>query len=246
MDSVTREDTIYNVLRTDILELRLRPGMLISIKDICETYATGRTPVRDALIRLSKEGLVTFLPQRGTMISKINSDRAENGRFLRTCVEEGVMMECMSLCKPEIVAKLELSMERQETFIKEDDARAFLREDIYFHSIFYKMAGRSFCHQVLNANSGDYRRMRLLSLTCTGVPGDIAKQHREMVDTLIAGDKKRMHSLFRSHVERLINQERTMVDKYPELFEREEPEVRRKPDGLAVDFLAETKLHDDV
>ena len=61
-----REDTIYDILRTDILELKLRPGMVFSIKDIMEVYDVGRTPVRDALISLSKDGLVTLLPQKGT------------------------------------------------------------------------------------------------------------------------------------------------------------------------------------
>ena len=77
-DSRNSEDTIYDVLRTDILNLKLRPGMIFSIRDISEAYQVGRTPVRDALISLSKEGLITFLPQRGTMISKINYDKVLN------------------------------------------------------------------------------------------------------------------------------------------------------------------------
>ena len=69
----SREDLMYDVLRTDILDLKLRPGLVFSIKDVCDAYETGRTPVREALIRLSKEGLITFLPQKGTMVSKIDS-----------------------------------------------------------------------------------------------------------------------------------------------------------------------------
>lgn len=54
-DSRNSEDNIYDVLRTDILNLKLRPGMIFSIRDISEAYQVGRTPVRDALISLSKE-----------------------------------------------------------------------------------------------------------------------------------------------------------------------------------------------
>ena len=39
------EDNIYDVLRMDILNLKLRPGMVFSIKDIGEAYQVGRTPV---------------------------------------------------------------------------------------------------------------------------------------------------------------------------------------------------------
>lgn len=61
-DSRNSEDNIYDVLRTDILNLKLRPGMIFSIRDISEAYQVGRTPVRDALISLSKEGLIPFFP----------------------------------------------------------------------------------------------------------------------------------------------------------------------------------------
>ena len=135
-DSRNSEDNIYDVLRTDILNLKLRPGMIFSIRDISEAYQVGRTPVRDALISLSKEGLITFLPQRGTMISKINYDKVLNERFLRTCVEEKVILEFMAVCDLKAITELEMSLDRQEKFV-EEDIRAFLAEDMYFHSIFY-------------------------------------------------------------------------------------------------------------
>ena len=80
---------IYTVLRDDIMGLRLKPGIIFSIKDICELYESGRTPVRDALIRLEQEGMITFLPQRGTMISRLDLRRIDNERFIRRSIEEG-------------------------------------------------------------------------------------------------------------------------------------------------------------
>lgn len=237
-----QEDSIYEVLRTDILDLKLRPGMMISIKDISETYGAGRSPVRDALIQLSKEKLITFLPQRGTMISKISQERADNARFLRNCVEENVMLECMASCNLEAVTELELSLSRQMDIFKANDVRAFMEEDVYFHSIFYHGAGRTYCNQVLNANSGDYRRIRLLSLTESGITDSIIKQHKKLVDALTSRDAERMHAAFTHHINRLISQERVLAEKYPELFDEAEDEVRREPEGLNVDFLIETKL----
>ena len=61
-----QEDNICNILRSDILALKLKPGLIFSIKDLSEAYQAGRSPMRDALISLQKEGLITSLPQRGT------------------------------------------------------------------------------------------------------------------------------------------------------------------------------------
>lgn len=237
-----QDDSIYGILRSDILNLRLRPGMMISIKDISETYGAGRSPVRDALIQLSKEKLITFLPQRGTMISKISQERAESARFLRNCVEEQVMLECMASCNLKAITELELSLSRQTAILKSEDVRAFLDEDEYFHSIFYEGAGRSYCDQVLTANSGDYRRIRLLSLTEMGITESIIKQHKDLVDSLTSRDADRMHAVFTHHINRLISQERMLAERYPELFDEGKEEARREPDGLNVDFLINTKL----
>ena len=155
---------MYDVLRTDILDLKLRPGLVFSIKDVCDAYGTGRTPVREALIRLSKEGLITFLPQKGTMVSKIDFQRADNERFLRSCVEEQVMLEFMALNDhdraSEAAAALKASLDRQEIIVKDRDCRGFLEEDIVFHSVFYQAVNRDTCAHIIHANSGDYRRIR--------------------------------------------------------------------------------------
>lgn len=67
---------IYPVLRKAILDLYVCPGTELSIRNLCEYYHAGRSPVRDAVMRLQQEGLVTILPQRGIMISLI--DQAHN------------------------------------------------------------------------------------------------------------------------------------------------------------------------
>ena len=241
-DSRNSEDNIYDVLRTDILNLKLRPGMIFSIRDISEAYQVGRTPVRDALISLSKEGLITFLPQRGTMISKINYDKVLNERFLRTCVEEKVILEFMAVCDLKAITELEMSLDRQEKFVEEEDIRAFLAEDMYFHSIFYVGVNKGYCNDIISANSGHYMRIRLLAMADQGIDREALKQHKEITDAILAKDWERLHTILNFHLNRLVNQERALLSKYPDLFERENVVVRREPDELGVDFLVETKL----
>lgn len=237
-----QEDTIYEVLRSDILDLKLRPGMIISIRDISESYEVGRTPVRDALISLSKEGLITFLPQRGTVISKINYDKACNERFLRTCVDEKVILEFMAVCDLKAVTKLEMSLERQEEIERTGDIRAFLAEDIYFHSIFYYGTNKEYCNEIIAANSGHYRRIRLLAMADSGIDKQELEQHREMTDAILTKDWERLDTILNYHLNRIVNRERPLLTKYPELFEQETGEGKREPDELGVDFLVETKL----
>ena len=65
-------DRAYVALEEMICTLRLEPGEVLSEGALSETLGIGRTPVREALQRLAREGLVTVLPRRGVLVSEFN------------------------------------------------------------------------------------------------------------------------------------------------------------------------------
>jgi DNA-binding GntR family transcriptional regulator len=64
--------TIYEALRQSILELTLEPGSPLDEVTLAERFEMSRTPVREALVRLAAEGLVTQLPNRNTIVAPID------------------------------------------------------------------------------------------------------------------------------------------------------------------------------
>src|SRR2546421_9464586 len=65
-------DRAYDELRDQIVTLRIAPGDPIDEDRVGEELGMGRTPVREAIKRLSLENLVTVFPRRGTFASEIN------------------------------------------------------------------------------------------------------------------------------------------------------------------------------
>ena len=63
---------VYEILRDDILNLVLPPGSPIDEIQLSERLSMSRTPIREALVRLAGEGLVTTLPNRSTVVSNID------------------------------------------------------------------------------------------------------------------------------------------------------------------------------
>ena len=63
--------TVYESLRRDILSLELRPGQLLDETSLADRFNLSRSPVREALIRLSGDDLVTILPNRSTIVSPL-------------------------------------------------------------------------------------------------------------------------------------------------------------------------------
>ena len=62
----------YRLIEEQIVTLRLKPGDILSEQMLSASFRIGRTPIREALQRLAREGLVTILPRKGILVSDIN------------------------------------------------------------------------------------------------------------------------------------------------------------------------------
>ena len=79
------------VLLHNIITLELAPGSAVSENELSQILKLSRTPVREALIELSKMGLVDIQPQRGSYIAKIDYELVEESRFMRLVLENAVL-----------------------------------------------------------------------------------------------------------------------------------------------------------
>jgi DNA-binding GntR family transcriptional regulator len=70
VESLTEQ--AYRVVEEQIVTLRLKPGGILSEQSLSATTKFGRTPIREALQRLAREGLITILPRKGILVSDIN------------------------------------------------------------------------------------------------------------------------------------------------------------------------------
>lgn len=68
----TGVQTVYDVVREDILQLRRRPGETLDEGSLEREFKVSRTPVREALIRLASEGLVQMMPNRGASVAYLD------------------------------------------------------------------------------------------------------------------------------------------------------------------------------
>ena len=68
-------DQAYRELEERIVTLRLQPGSVLSETALSEQLGIGRTPIREALQRLAREGLILILPRKGILVSEINPSK---------------------------------------------------------------------------------------------------------------------------------------------------------------------------
>jgi len=68
----TLTEQAYRLIEEQIVTLRLKPGDILSEQMMSASCGIGRTPIREALQRLAREGLVIILPRKGILVSDIN------------------------------------------------------------------------------------------------------------------------------------------------------------------------------
>ena len=106
MEKSLNEDT-YEKLKYDIMNFKLVPGDSISAQKIAVRYNVSRTPAREAIVNLEKEGLLKIIPQSGTYVASINCRRFEQEWFVRKSLEVGMVDPVFEHVSNEMLDKME-------------------------------------------------------------------------------------------------------------------------------------------
>ena len=132
---------IHFHLRDDIISMRRRPGEPIAEKDITQIYQVSRTPVREALLRLSEEGLIDIIAKSGTIVSRIPADELPEAILARKAIEQMTARMAAELAAKSDVLKLSAIVERQKEALRSNDIDGFHDEDEALHRSIMAAAG---------------------------------------------------------------------------------------------------------
>lgn len=212
------QDAIYVNLRKNIVNLRLEPGKGISEKDIALRYRVSRTPVREAFIRLEKEGLVRVIPQRETSVSLIDWSRVIQEFFVRESLETAVLAPFADHSGAADFALMEQIIESQNAAFTAGDYVEFVDYDDQFHHAFFEAARQDLSWDVLQNMSGHYHRVRLLSIRLNGIAAGIVGQHRKILEALKKQDIPLARELLQAHLHKLDAEEELLKGNFPAYF----------------------------
>jgi DNA-binding GntR family transcriptional regulator len=211
-------DSVYSALRKSIINLNLAPGTAISEKEISLRYQVSRTPVREAFIHLSKEGLVEVIPQKETLVSRIDYARVDQELFLREHLEKAVLESFIAKSSLEDFAELEGFIEKQTLAFDGNDYVNFMIFDNSFHRVLFESTGQELSAQVLDSMCGHYYRVRLLSTWINGIPKSIISQHKQLLTAFKKKDFSKAKTLLDDHLHQLPAEIKILQEKYPQFF----------------------------
>lgn len=227
-----RSDAVYDMLKRAIINMELYPGTAMSEQEISSRMNVSRTPVREAFIKLSKERLVDIMPQKGTMVSKINLDDVVQEHFLRESLELALLPRLIQRYTSDDLYKLKELLILQKNAAEAKRSADFIDCDDAFHSVLFAAAHKEICWGVIDNTCGNLRRLRLMATWINGISTSIISEHQALLDAVMAHDVELAQAILKKHLYAVKDNTEVLTQQYPECFVTEE-----NPFAINRDFL---------
>jgi DNA-binding GntR family transcriptional regulator len=157
-DDGTLTDRAYRELEEMIVTLQLSPGTVLSEQALAQRLKIGRTPIREALQRLARDGLVVIMPRRGIMVSEINLRLQLRLLEVRRELERLMARLAAERATPEERGEFaEVARAMMEAAAKSDDI-AFMRLDQRFNMLIATAARNEFARRSMGLMNALSRR----------------------------------------------------------------------------------------
>jgi DNA-binding GntR family transcriptional regulator len=199
----TSVDEIFDLLRGEILSLRLRPGDKISEADVASRFNVSRQPVRDAFNRLANQDLLLIRPQRATEVRRFSAREIEKSRFVRAAIEQEVLRRAASRGDAKGAALLDAAIASQELAVAAEDLDGFGKLDYAFHKALCEIADADFAFDVISAEKSKVDRLCRLSMSTESQMPELVEDHRAIADAVVKGEPERAAAAGMVHLSRL-------------------------------------------
>lgn len=200
--------SVYAALRREILGMTLDPGSPLDEVRLSERFGMSRTPIREALLRLASEGLVTTLPNRNTIVSTIDFAELPPYFDALTLMYRVTTRAAASRRNP---AKMDEIRRHQRDFsaaVEAQDAYAMIEANREFHVSIAELGGNPYYTSFFARLLDEGRRiLRLYYSTFDDrLPRQYVDEHEAMIAAIEAGDIEQADRLAIDHAAQIVRQ----------------------------------------
>jgi len=193
----------YQELRRIILEGQVGPGKKLNEGELAKALGISRTPIREAINRLEKEGLVEIFPQRGAFVIQFTEKDVYELFLIRENLEGLAARLAAEKVTPAGLAKLETCLEGFKEPFQEKDVQRYSREDFKFHQTIVHLSD---ARRLMKLVSLLLDHIRMFRLTTRGVPDRMKASladHRRIIEAMRQKDPEEAERRMRQHLQRV-------------------------------------------
>ncbi len=199
--SIPVSQQVYEEIRERIISLVMRPGERVTEKDIAAQIGVSKTPVREAFIRLSDEGLMEIRPQSGSYVAAISFDKVYESLMLRRAIEMAVAAQAAEQRSSLDLVRLQDLIEEQVVVSKEGDKTRFFELDGEFHLALAEIAKMPSAVRMIRMVRGTVDRVQRLRISRGETRHDrVIDAHRKIVSAIEIRDPREASAAMDQHL----------------------------------------------
>lgn len=218
--TATASASIYSDLRAELVSLRRRPGEVISETQIALAYGVSRTPVREAILKLSDEGLLEIFPQSGIFVSRIPLAALPEAIIIRKALEATTAQLAAERATASQILALHSILQRQREANAAGDRDTFHQADEMFHATIAEIAGYPGIWTLIQQVKVHVDRYRRLTLPQAGRIGRVIVEHEAVLAAIEGHDPPAARNAMEFHLESLRDNISATENVNPEFFDK--------------------------
>jgi DNA-binding GntR family transcriptional regulator len=197
----TKSTTVYQNLREMIITGNLRPGAVIDQDGYARQFNCSRLPVRQALLQLASEGLVTVGRGRRIFVSQLSLDDMVEIYSARAALEPMLAKAGARKCEKGQVATLLRLLDQQRMAVEQRDPARFLRLDRDFHDVLHQASGFGYICKIVDQLRDRASRYIYAYVSFRDHLFSSLKEHEDIVEAVSNRQYERVEELVRHHIE---------------------------------------------
>lgn len=194
---------VYEAIKKKILDGELAPGNQLMDRALAAEMGVSRTPIRDALKRLSQEGWVLWREHRGIVVSEVNSDDEYQLFLLREMIEPFIVRKIITTKRPQVLAGQLVSIADEMEKVK-DNPVEFMKKDMQFHTSIIEFLGVTKLCPLWGMICDDMTRLVVQSVRKRRSPDDIMEEHRILIEAFWRADLEKALECINRHCRQIV------------------------------------------
>ena len=196
----TLADRVHSTLRAALTAGDMEPGQTYSVPSLAKRFDVSPTPVREAMLRLAKEGFVEPIKNKGFRVVEIRQEQLDQIIELRLLLEVPATVKAARLVTPSQMTRLRDLAARIVSHAKDGNLTLYIKADTEFHQLLMQIAGNPQLTKLTEVLRAQTRLLGLSHLAKTGSLVDSANEHLQLLDKIERGDAGSVQKLISHHL----------------------------------------------
>jgi DNA-binding GntR family transcriptional regulator len=196
----TIREKVYEYLREGILSGKIKSGDRLVESDLAERIGTSRTPVREALHTLEREGLIESLHRVGYVVHPISELEVSELCQIRLALEALALRWALSKDPAGLARAMRKNLSRCDQRVAAGDLKAFIELDAQFHDLISEVADSRRLKEMTNSIRRYMLRYRIQSIYTEDNVRRAIAGHRSVLKAIEDGDKKAAQRALAAHI----------------------------------------------